>query len=116
MKEHLPAAQQKFSYLRDKLRSALAHCERGVLIRAENSLTDAASAHARLEQLRAVFLPLQPRLKFVLASTQLRQEHLDSEHLFLRLSTPAPANGPDAWKGNDASWNRLFELAEARLH
>jgi hypothetical protein len=112
---HLPVARQKFEYLRAKLRSALAECDRGVLVRAENGLTDLSSAQMRLEQLRGVFSVLQPGLKYVLASTQLRQEHTGEDHLFVRLSNPNPPTGADAWKGDNASWDRLFQLAEAHL-
>ena len=114
--QHLPLARQKFIYLKHKLVDALKSCDNPVLVRAENGLTDQASVLNRLAQLRATFDEVRPDAKIVLASTQLRQEEVSNDHLALRLDNPVPAAGPDAWKGDDASWSRLFELAEQHLH
>jgi hypothetical protein len=113
---HLNAAREKFLYLKDKFFVALKASHRGVIIRAENGIKSTEQAKKRLNELRETFRPINASLKFVIASTQLYQgEEFSSDHLFIRLDNPIPPNGQDAWKGNDQSWNRLFELAESKL-
>lgn len=99
-------ARTKFLYLKDKLLIALKTSHRGVIIRAENGITSADQAKERLQKLRKTFLPINANLKFVIASTQLYQgEEFLPDYLFVRLDHPIPPSGPDAWKGNDQSWN-----------
>ena len=111
---HLPVAREKFSYLKRKLLGALRACESGVLIRGEMGLA-AADVPARLSDLRTIFAPINPALKYIIASPNIQQEVYGQDHLLLHLDLPDPSLGAHRWMGDNASWSRLFELAEAHL-
>lgn len=116
IEEHLATAHQKFSHLKEKLITALKNTQRGVIIRADDKIECLDQAKTRLEQLKATFLPINPYLRFVVASTRLYYgEEFSPNYLLGRLNNPTPSNSHDAWKGDDQSWNRLFELAEKIL-
>ncbi len=116
VERHLPTARSKFLYLKNKLIIALKTQPRSVVIRAERGITSPEAAMERLVRLKRVFLPINPDLKFIIASAELSGgEVITPNAMFLRMLPPPSHSGADAWKGNFDSWDRLFHLAETRL-
>lgn len=106
---HLDTAREKFSYLRRKTEDALRSTRCGVLIRAENGLKTADDALARMAQIRSTFMPINPGLKVVIASTGFSQEFEHPDCLLLKLKPSAE------WFGDFPSWDRLFQIAESKI-
>ncbi|SMC29741.1 hypothetical protein SAMN02745857_04081 [Andreprevotia lacus DSM 23236] len=102
---HLPAAREKFRYLREKTRMAIMQASSCVLVRTEHGLTTPSQARIRVRQLQDIFLPFNPGLKIIITSSMAQQEVLGEDFIFARIGTGAE------WYGDHASWDRVFALA-----
>lgn len=113
--EHLPKAHDKFTYLKRKLITDLQAAARPVVIRADSNIITKNQAENELQSLRTVFSKINRKIAFVLVSSNLQDELATSEYLFTKVSN-APVGNSDAWKGDDSSWERVFQLAEGNLN
>jgi hypothetical protein len=105
VERHLPAARAKFAYLRRKTLALIRECPHLVLVRAINLELD--EALAELNHIRSLYLPLNPRLRFVLASERLPGHATGEGDSMLFRTNP----GPD-WAGDAVSWSALFQSAD----
>lgn len=101
---HLPQARSKFAYLRRKTLALLTQCDHLTVVRAAE--VDANGAVAEINALRQLLLPLNPRLRFAFASTQLAGHGVAEDTLFFKT-----APGQD-WTGDAQSWSQLFQTAQ----
>lgn len=113
--EHLPVAHDKFTYLKRKLIEDLQAATRPVVIRADSSITTKNQAEDELQSLRTIFSKINKKTAFVLVSANLQDELVASEYLFIKVGN-APVGNSDAWKGDNPSWDRVFQLAEENLN
>ena len=110
VEHHLPTARAKFAYLRRKTLNFIRTTPNLVLLRTDDGLARAAEALQQANFLRSLLLPLNPSLKFVLASTRLDASATVGGDTLL-FKTAAGAD----WRGDDESWDALFSCAEQRL-
>lgn len=104
---HLPVARAKFAYLRRKTLDFIRRSEDLLLVRADEVATlDEAMENANL--MRRLFLPLNPTLKFAVASTLIPTSGSVGDTLIFK------TEAGDDWRGGHDSWSRLFDTA-ARL-
>lgn len=102
---HLPVARAKFAYLRRKTLELIRHSPDLLLVRADEVATlDEAMAQAN--QMRRLFLPINPRLKFAVASTLIPASGSVADTLIFKTEP-----GED-WRGGHESWSQLFRTAE----
>jgi len=111
VEENLQNARDKFYYLRSKTLAAIEKSPCCILIRAENDLITYNDALLRLGQIFAVFKPVNPHLKVIMASTQFDFDLVDNvdDCLMVKLEPS------DRWEGDNASWDRAFNLAQSRF-
>ena len=102
---HLPVARAKFAYLRRKTLELLRGSPDLLLVRADEVATlDEAMEQAN--RMRRLFLPINPRLKFAVASTLIPASGAVADTLIFKTEP-----GED-WRGGHASWSQLFRTAE----
>ncbi len=109
VEEHLATAREKFTYLKNKTIAAIAGSPNCVLVRAENALVTLDDALERANQIRQAFMPINPNIKTVLASTNFEGEFRHPEFIMIKLQPHA------GWEGDNASWDRLLTAAEQLL-
>lgn len=112
----LSDSRKKYIYLQEKMLNALKTTNRGVLIRAENGVRTKTQVDLLLEEMRDVFLLINKRLRFVIASVNLDiDEQYSPEFVLIKLQASKEPNNPNSWQGDDQSWDRLFNIAETYL-
>jgi hypothetical protein len=112
--EQLDEVRNKFLHLKAKFLGALKSAQRPVVVRAESSIVSLDQAAVALDDMRNVFSKINACTRFVVASSNLSDERVTDQYLFVRVKESAVA-GVDAWKGDDESWRRLVALAEGAL-
>ncbi len=105
---HLPIARAKFAYLRRKTLEFIRSSENLLLVRADEVAT-LDEAIANVNKMRSLFLPINPTLKFALASTLVPASGAVSDTLIFK------TDAGDDWRGGHESWSRLFEAATRRF-
>jgi hypothetical protein len=106
---HLATAKEKFIYLKSKTIRVIKEQEKCVLIRAGDRIVTLDEAIDKINQIRQVFKPINPNIKVVIASSSLEAEFHHPEFLILKF---LPCS---EWRGDFASWDRLFMAAEKLL-
>lgn len=102
--DHLPVARAKFAYLRRKTLEFIRRSEDLLLVRADEVATlDEAMENAN--KMRRLFLPINPTLKFAVASTLIPTSGSAGDTLIFKTEA-----GED-WRGGHDSWSRLFDTA-----
>lgn len=99
---HLPTAKSKFLYLKRKTLQYIQKAPDVYLVRYER-IKDWAEAIERAEDIRNHYLPLNPAIKVIVASPDLRKEIVSSDFFLCKI-----ADSPD-WSGDDASWDQMFK-------
>lgn len=107
----LEAVRSKFLYLKRKTHDFISGNDL-VVVRAENSICDINSARDRIRQLKQVFSALNTRTRFIFASTEIACEEVASDYMIIQLNAASSNMGDIAWRGDNHSWDRLFNLAE----
>lgn len=106
---HLPIARQKFAYLRRKTLELIRNSRDLLLVRADEVAT-LDEALQQINQVREIFLPLNPTLRFAFASTRLPGNFQAPQTLIFKTEPGAD------WRGDNASWDRMFGAARQLLH
>lgn len=112
----IPISRKKFLYLKEKFLDRVSKDENPVLIRVEDQLTS-FEAYDRLKYLENIFLKINPRIKFILASVSFEKKLIKMPNaMFFRLEKHKLWSNPKiSWMGDDDSWNDLFKTSEKIL-
>jgi hypothetical protein len=109
---HLNQARDKFKYLKEKTLLAMSNAPSPVIIRSENGIKTKQQAESRLSEMRQLFHPINSKTILALTSTQLTEEIYLPNMISFKVNNPSNVEPKDYWKGDDASWDRLFFYIE----
>lgn len=100
--QHLPVAKSKFIYLKHKTINAIKNSEAPVLFRFQN-VAQVNDAIALAKDIHNTYKILNPNVKVVIVSYLVDQEYAENDMIYV-----FPIKPGDTWKGNDDSWDYVF--------
>ncbi|WP_282376325.1 DUF1796 family putative cysteine peptidase [Pseudomonas sp. PS01302] len=104
--EHLSTAKQKFTHLKNKTTERIKTSSAPVLVRYEN-FKDTAEALETAKVIKEIYREINPNIKVVITSCFLSEEAEDNDIFIYKIAKPS------SWKGDDASWTRVFQAVQA---
>jgi hypothetical protein len=108
VEQHLPLAKEKFLYLKEKTIKKI-ELTKNICIICFTEESSYDYIDSKKKEIFNQFKSINPNIKLIFASTGMIEEKIEDEFILLRVS-----KGND-WMGDDASWDRLFNIANMKF-